>query len=580
MAIDIKKTAIGLGCAAVIAFVIGRSYSSSDNGEYQPITSLAHLDQTNLDTTNELTPDLPEAAVAEDAILLPAEEVEDTPTVLESENQVLPWDSEFSEFTEPDQDFIELELSGEPLPAAPQPILDTPAIDEATDQSMQLANQPIETTDQPIETIDQPEILDSPILSVDSAETTDPVTSIQSLRSKTKWKQNPFLSTNSPAVSPVERNSDPKVKPASMATTGQAVRSLNVIPGIPAAPIPEPTPTAAATQIPTPTTAVASAQTTGMTADLGTQVAPIQMGLTDSAAQKAVHHIEYGKSLTRRGASYAARNEFFSALRVIAEANDEMINGNDFSRALSKAIRAMKEAEDFSTNDAQSYAVVDVPATIESHKTKLLTAIEARQITPQNAMRRYYTYAGQQLDFAGGRNVVTAEALHCLGKLHSVISSQQPVSAGKLDVSQAIVFHRSSLLSNPNNSASANELGVLLAKSGDLHEATNLFKQSLITHSTPQAWSNLAKTHHRLGEQQLAQMAKAEISVAAQSTSIATAGIKWVGTPEFNAMAPVEFEPRIAQKTPKVAPPATDLKKAEEDKKPKISIAKRIKEWF
>jgi len=240
----------------------------------------------------------------------------------------------------------------------------------------------------------------------------------------------------------------------------------------------------------------------------------------------------------------------------------------------------MKEAEDFSVPDAQSFAIIDVPSTIESHKTKLLTPVVARRISPHSAMQQYYAYAGQQLDLAGGRNVVTAEAMYCLGKLHSVISSQQPANSNNLDISQAIVFHRSSLLSNPNNPSSANELGVLLAKSGSLEEATSMFKQSLISHPTPQGWSNLAITHKRLGEQQLAQMAQAEIAGTAQSTSIATAGIQWIDTPQFNAMAVTEFEPRIAKKAAPAVLPNSDTTKTSEDQKPKVSIAQRIKDLF
>ena len=114
-------------------------------------------------------------------------------------------------------------------------------------------------------------------------------------------------------------------------------------------------------------------------------------------------------------------------------------------------------------------------------------------------------------------------------------------------------------------------------RSGNLQGATDLFKQSLISQPTPQAWSNLAKTHHRLGEQQMAQLAQAEMAVAAQTTSIATAGIKWIDTPQFNAMTPLEFEPRIARKTTTTASLVEPV--SEKEEKP-ASIAQRIKEWF
>ena len=581
MAFDIQKTAIGLGCVAVIALIFGRSYSSSADSGYESITSLTHLAHSNVAQPNVAQPNMaqptfrqvaspPNATIVENTMIFPAESLESTDTILESENQIslsIP-ESKPLEFPEPNQEFMDLEFSDSSMADNSDPMLDAPAIDEATDQSMQMTV----PEDQPIETLDLPvEAEDATVVATESPEPSDLKKTVPPQRtSRSKWKQNPFLSTNAPAFSPVERNSENKVQPASMAVTNQAVRSLNVIEGIP----PMDAASAPTAAIPTAATPINSNLMTG----IGSVITPVQIELTDAVAQKAVHHIEYGKSLTRRGASYAARNEFFTALRVVAEANDAVVNGNDFSKALSRAIQAMKEAEDFAVQDAQSFAVIDVPTTIEAHKTKLLTPIEARQISPRNAMQRYYAYAQQQFDFAGGRNVVTAEALHCLGKLHSVISAQQPISAGKNDVSQAIVFHRSSLLSNPSNSASANELGVLLAKSGELHEATNMFKQSLIAQSTPQAWSNLAKTHQRLGEQQLAHMAEAEVPIAAQSTSIATAGIRWIDTPQFNAMAPLEFEPRIAQKSPQVVPAAAELEANQKGEKP--SIAERIKEWF
>ena len=47
------------------------------------------------------------------------------------------------------------------------------------------------------------------------------------------------------------------------------------------------------------------------------EVTPSNVKLSESVAQEAVHHIEYGKSLSRRGASFGARQKFFAALGVI-----------------------------------------------------------------------------------------------------------------------------------------------------------------------------------------------------------------------------------------------------------------------
>lgn len=311
-------------------------------------------------------------------------------------------------------------------------------------------------------------------------------------------------------------------------------------------------------------------------------ITPVQMGLSEPVAQQATHHIEYGKSLARRGAAFAARQEFFSALRVIAQANDAMSGGTDFSKALTQAIRAMKEAEDFRVQNSETGAYVDVAATVEAHQTKILTQREARDMSPVAAMQAYYGFANQQLDFASGRNVVSGEALHCLGKLHTVMARHKKTMPGNLDVAKAIVFHKASLTSNPVNPSSANELGVLLAKTGQLQQATSMFKQSLINQSSPQAWNNLAKAHHRLGETDMAQLAETELAMSAQGGGMttATAGIQWVQNSAFNAMAPMEFEPRVASNQPVVEPVRTvEPEPAEETDKSK-SFGERIKSWF
>ena len=44
---------------------------------------------------------------------------------------------------------------------------------------------------------------------------------------------------------------------------------------------------------------------------LRSDVAPVNGTLPEGVAQEAVHHIEYGKSLSRRGASFGARQKFF-----------------------------------------------------------------------------------------------------------------------------------------------------------------------------------------------------------------------------------------------------------------------------
>ncbi len=193
-------------------------------------------------------------------------------------------------------------------------------------------------------------------------------------------------------------------------------------------------------------------------------------------------------------------------------------------------------------------------------------------------MQKYFAFAKQKLDQSSGRNVVSAEALYCLGKLHTAVSVNKSVP-NKIDVAKAITYHQAALLGNASDFRSANELGVLMAKTGQLAEATSLFKQSLITNPTPQTWKNLAKTHHRMGQQNLAQLAEAEFSVAVQ-TQIANSesGIHWMPTTRFNESAPMEFSDNTRVASRPVAPGQNSpTQEADSDNK---SLGERLKDLF
>jgi len=236
---------------------------------------------------------------------------------------------------------------------------------------------------------------------------------------------------------------------------------------------------------------------------------PIVVGLPDSVAHKAVHNIEYGKSLSRRGAAFAARQEFYSSLRILAQAHDTQAGGTAYTRALRDAIIALKEAEDFIVSDTETQIGLNVGAVVEGHSTKLIPLPEAANMTAIGAMQRYFTFASNQLRVASGQNPVAAEALYCLGKLHTV-QAKFGANTSKLDIAKSIVFHQAAISSDRSNFRSANELGVLMANSGRLQESQEMLKRSLQIQQLPQAWQNLAVVHQRAGQAQLAQLAHQE----------------------------------------------------------------------
>ncbi len=323
----------------------------------------------------------------------------------------------------------------------------------------------------------------------------------------------------------------------------------------------------------TPTTSILS-----VVPDKQNSAVASEPGLTESVAQRAAHHIEYGKTLARRGATQAAQQEFFASLRLLAQSRDEQVGSNQHSMSLRKAILAIREAEDFMIHDTESQMGLDTSLVVETHRSGILTPEEAKAVSPTRAMQRYFATAQHQLEMAVGCNVVASETLQCLGKLSTVAAGHVSTS-GRLDIAKAIVYHQAALTSKPNNFMSANELGVLLARSGQLEEAKQLFKRSLRINSIPQTWANLAKVHARLGEQRLAQLAQSEYQRTIHSTIVSNGGqIQWVSGDDFNASAPMEMHASVAASprldTDRSGEPRT---KAEEGPK---SLGQRLKDLF
>lgn len=306
-----------------------------------------------------------------------------------------------------------------------------------------------------------------------------------------------------------------------------------------------------------------------------TQITPSVLPTMNSAdTLKAVHHIEYGKTLSRRGAAYTARQEFLAAMQLIAAANDKATGDNRHSKALRLAMIAIKEAGDFSVASSEQQIHMDVATVVEGHRSNVLTASQAANLSPVQAMNRYFAHAQNQLDLAGGRNVVSAEVFYCMGKLQTVLSRNQKV-LGPYETAQSVVYHQAALLSDNQHHRSSNELGVLLARSGRLEQAKLLFERSLMTQPTVRTWQNLAEAHRRLGEVGFANQAAGEVQMLASAQPAAQSNIQWKPINQFNEDAPVEFnEQRVAKLPP--APPKQPSGAPVE----KPSIADRIKGIF
>ena len=377
----------------------------------------------------------------------------------------------------------------------------------------------------------------------------------QTEKSSGPWTQNPFADENVDLSFKIEKS-----EPVPSSPTSFEQNSSSVLDGEPTAQVSHPEPDLSQINY------------------VRNDVAPSNGALPEGVAQKAVHHIEYGKSLSRRGASFGARHKFFAALGVIACGNDLQTGGNAHTTALGRATRALREVQDFAVRNPEIHVGLNVAEILETHQTRIISDNEAAAMLPVEAMQRYFTFAHQQLSFAGGQNAVTAEALYCLGKLHTVMAKHQPET---LDIAKAIVFHRAAVSSDPRNSRSYNELGVLLARSGQLGEAEELFKKSLQINPIAETWQNLAEIHSRQGEAELAQLARAEFAIAVQLSPVqsSTTQIAWLPGQAFNQVGPADFHDSRSTNSEAVVP-ASRTAALTDDTDEKGSFKKAIAERF
>jgi tetratricopeptide (TPR) repeat protein len=236
----------------------------------------------------------------------------------------------------------------------------------------------------------------------------------------------------------------------------------------------------------------------------------------EQVALEADKHTFRGFELAGRRAYFSAREEFIQALRTISQALDVQQGATSHSEALAAGMRALEEANDFVPRGAGLEANLNVPMIVSAHRTPVYQAESLDGVTALVARQRYYTYAREQLGVCVGRELAGSMALYGLGKLCAELATEKREQLGGSEA-EAIVYFQASLLATPQNHLASNDLGAMMARKGSWLEARELFLQSLETHETAAAWTNLAKTHERLGEKALAAKATEEAKLALQA---------------------------------------------------------------
>lgn len=245
--------------------------------------------------------------------------------------------------------------------------------------------------------------------------------------------------------------------------------------------------------------------------------------------------IRHGFELAGRGAIFAARAEFIAALRLIAQGLDNDGNTAIHSQSLVAALTAMKEAQDFIPAAGKFEGELDLPPIVAGHRTPVLKTVPADQLQSMRALKQYFTFAQEQLALAAGREVSGSIALGALGKLHAALAGK-PNPEIVAPEAKAVTFFQAAILVCPRNYMAANDLGVLLARNGDLMGARRMLEHSVLVNRRSENFNNLSVVYRRLGQQRLAELAtqKALAAKAAETARqrnaslLAGGSVQWV----------------------------------------------------
>ena len=231
-------------------------------------------------------------------------------------------------------------------------------------------------------------------------------------------------------------------------------------------------------------------------------------------SKRAQEHVDYGFDLAERGALYSAELEFSQALQLVAQALDAYHHNQKHSKAVAAGLTALREADDFVPRAGQP--PIKLEDAIAGHKTPVWRTGETEDVPPLIAMQRYYAYAQQQFMVAAGKDQSAAMALYGMGRLQTSLANEygvKKVTAGP----KAMALYQATIGVDPQNYLAANELGVMLARYGQLRDAEAVLRQSVAVAPRPENLKNLSEVYERMGDPQSAQNARTQQMLAMQS---------------------------------------------------------------
>jgi tetratricopeptide (TPR) repeat protein len=265
--------------------------------------------------------------------------------------------------------------------------------------------------------------------------------------------------------------------------------------------------------------------------------------------------VQRGYNLAQRGAFYAARTEFIQVLRRVAQAKDATSGTDEHSRQLAAGLRAMDEADDFVPAGAQLEGELNIRSVASSHRTPVLRE-HTEEVSPQEAVSLYHSYAQDQLAHAAADEQAGSMALYGLGKVYSRLAERRDDDVQC--TRGAMTMYCAALDACPDNNLAANELGVLLCRTGHPAEAVTNFVRAIDVSPNATAYHNLAVAQSKLGlasqsvaneqeSQRLASMDRAAGTVSRR------AGVEWVSPEELARISQSGLSP-ASSPVPSAAP--------------------------
>lgn len=267
--------------------------------------------------------------------------------------------------------------------------------------------------------------------------------------------------------------------------------------------------------------------------------------------------VQRGHALAQRGAFFAARTEFIQVLRRVAQAKDATAGTDDFSAALAAGLRAMDEAEDFVPRGAQVEGELKVRSIASAHRTPVVRENDAAIVLPHEAVALYHGFAQERLGKAARDEQAGSMALYGLGRVNARLAerSDEDVQYTR----NAMTMYCAAIDASPSNNLAANELGVLLCRSGHAAEAVENFTRAIDVAPTATAYHNLAVAQQKLrlpAEASANEMESQRLAAIERASGAASrrAGIEWVTPDELarvsqpTALGPATAEPAVATK--------------------------------